>query len=69
MYSSKTIESMIAREKRRDLLHRVEQDRLIYLAKAGRKPGVRTGHRAQGGLSIRMIWRKAITKSFQGATR
>ena len=62
MHSSMTIESIIAREKRRDLLRQAEQDRLIHLAKAGRESGVKAGRRARGRLRIRMMWRKAVTQ-------
>ena len=61
MHNSVNVELSIAREKRRDLLCQVEQDRLIHLAKAGCESSVKAGRRAQGGLKIWMMWRKTVT--------
>ena len=50
MHSGVTAEPMIFREKRRDLLHQAEQDRLIRLARAGRETKTKAGRRAWGRL-------------------
>ena len=62
MYGNSTIEWMIAREKRRDLLRQAEQDRLVRLAEKGRKSRCRASRQARSRLSIRMMRRKAVTQ-------
>lgn len=52
--------SIIARERRRDLLHQVEQERLVQLAKADRASGVKAGPLAGTGKKVRMTWRRAV---------
>ena len=54
------LEANIAREKRRDLLRRVEQDRLLRLARAGCESGAKAGRPVRAGSKIRMMWRRAV---------
>jgi len=53
------IESIIAQEKRRDLLHQAAQERLIGLAKAGRSSSVTAGRWAEVRASLRIAWHRA----------
>ena len=60
MHNNVNYELIVARERQRDLLRRVEQYRLVRLAKAGHTPHARIDRQAQGGLSIWMVRRKAV---------
>jgi hypothetical protein len=61
MCNNLDVELLVAREKRRDLLRRAAQNRLLRLAKTRSESSARADRRTQGGLKIRMVWRKAIT--------
>jgi hypothetical protein len=62
MQSNVIIESIIAQEKRRDLLHQAEQHRLIQQAKAERRSGVKADPWTWSKSRIRMMWRKATNQ-------
>jgi hypothetical protein len=63
MHDNLDFELIVAREKRHDLLYQAEQDRLIRLAKKGRKSGVKAGHRSWDSLSIRGMWHKVVAQA------
>ena len=61
MHNNVNYELIAARERQRDLLRRVEQYRLVRLAKAGHAPRARVGRQAQRGPRIwMMVRRKAV---------
>ena len=60
MHDNLDFELIVAREKRCDLLRRVEQYRLIHLVKAGHAPHARVDRQARRGLRIWMVRRKAV---------
>ena len=60
MHDNVNFELIVARERRRDLLHQVEQYRLGRLVKAGHAPHARVHRQARGGLRIWMVRRKAV---------
>ena len=60
MHDNVNYELIIARERRRDLLFRVEQYRLGRLAKAGHAPRAKVDRQAQRGFSIWIVRCKAV---------
>ena len=60
MLNNLNFEWIVAREKRRDLLRQAAQNRLFHPAQTKGKSSIKADRR-QGGLKVRMIWRRAIT--------
>ena len=60
MHNNLNSEWIAARERRRALLHRAVQNRLICLAKARSESITRADRRTQDRQKIRMEWRQVI---------